>query len=138
MKKLISAILVLTLVLAFASSAMAYEFKSLPFSFVTDSTSVFNVGPKFDKVGNSWYIAFSESRSNVSPTHRAVTRVHLGAKAISATWVVSENTYSIHPYIPGYTATVRGATYRARLDDRDSGTLQFHGDFYYYPVLNGR
>lgn len=129
MKKFIALILALVLVLSMASFAFAE-----PFDISTSSTSVYAIGCSYNKVYNSpgWYISISESRSNLSPTHRAVARCHNKADAISATWVYSGTNSSQHPYNTSAKAYISGATFRGRLDDRDSGTLEFHGTFTSY------
>ena len=125
MKKFIAAILVLTLVLAFASVAMAAR---TPFHIVTDSTSIYQVGtPLYTRVAQSWYLDIDTSTSNVAPDHRAVTRVHLGVNAASATWVYSGANGTSHGYNSNIGLNQEGLTFRGRLDNRDSGTLQFHG-----------
>ena len=128
MKKMIAVVLVLTMVMAFASSAMAASV-SANFHISTSSTTTFQTGCSGMKLDgtNWWYIELDEAASNLSATHRAVTRVHQGTKAISATWVYSgPNTANRqHTYDPDGST----ASYRGRLDDRDSGTLEFHGKF---------
>ncbi|MEG2267522.1 MAG: hypothetical protein RSC68_24735 [Acinetobacter sp.] len=129
MKKIIAAILVLTLVLTVASVAMAGDAN---FHIVTDSTSVYTVGHSpVDKTASKWTIRIDVAASNLSSTHRAVARVHKGSPAISATYVFTENTYNNYGYKQGYTGLVSGITFRSKLDDRDSGTLEFHGRFIY-------
>lgn len=130
MKKIITMILMFAMVLSVAGLASA---DSRPFDISTDSTSVYQVGTIVipQKTNATWCPYINEGTSNLSETHRAVTRVHKGATAISATWVYSKNTYEWHPYKTNYTGTVTGITYRGRLDTRDSGILEFHGDFHY-------
>ena len=131
MKKMIAVVLVLTMVLAFASSAMAVPI-SKNFHISTSSTTSFQTGCSGMNLSttNWWYIELDEAASNLSATHRAVTRVHQGTKAISATWVYSgPNTTNRQHTFSGNTPL---ASFRGRLDDRDSGTMEFHGKFIAY------
>lgn len=101
---------------------------STRFNIVTDSTSIFQVGTGlYDRTRADWYLDIDMSTSNVGPAHRAVTRVHQGVKAASATWVYSGANGTSHGYSSGIPTGAKGLTFRGRLDDRDSGTLQFHG-----------
>ncbi|MEG1092547.1 MAG: hypothetical protein RSE38_14515 [Acinetobacter sp.] len=126
MKKSVAIILVLSLVLSIASVASA---KTTDFNIVTSSTNIYQVGTaKFDRNLNQWYVDINMSTSNIAADHRAVTRVHQGASVASATWVYSAYSDVPRGYISGYKT---GLTYRGRLDDRDSGLLEFHGVFHY-------
>ena len=130
MKKMIAVVLVLTMVMAFASSAMA---TSESFHIVTTSTTSFMTGcTAAGKTDNHWFIRLDEERSNLSPTHRAVCRVHQSATAVSATWVYSgpnetDRAYNAN-FLGDQSATI---SFRGRLDNRDSGTLEFHGTFHH-------
>lgn len=131
MKKMIALMLVLTLILTFAGSAMAVG-ENKPFHIQTDSTTEFMTGCYgITKTGNYWHIRVSTSTSNLSDTHRAVARVHQLANAASATWVYSGPNSTSHPYTADCQNLRYNISFRGRLDNRDSGTLQFHGDFYY-------
>ena len=115
MKKIVALVLSLLLLLSLASVAVA----SVPFHISTDSTTIFQVGTsQFQRNGTTWFLDVDMRTSNVSATHRAVTRVHHGVDAASATWVYSGPSGTSHPYISTYTS---GLTFRGRLDNRDSG-----------------
>ena len=135
MRKLIALITALVLCFAIVGSAMADGVVGdgkAQFSVSTDSTTSYQIGVNnIRKTGSRWYIGVDESRSNISATHRAVSRVHKGATSISALWVYSGSNYNSHPYSTGYTGVVEGVSFRARLDNRDTGWLEFHGTFYY-------
>ena len=119
----------LSLVLAFAGSAMGVETR---FDIVTTSTTSFKTGCYgINKTGAYWFVRLDEDMSNLSPTHRAVTRVHKGYDPISAKWVYSGPNETYHGYNALYQGPVSGVSFRARLDDRDSGTLEFHGYFHH-------
>ena len=129
MKKILAVVLTLSLVLAFAGSAMADRNR---FDIVTTSTTSFQTGCYgITKTGPRWFIKLDEDMSNLSPTHRAVVRIHEGYNAISATWVYSGPNETEHGYNSGKTGTVNNVSFRGRLDDRDSGLLEFHGYFYH-------
>ena len=127
MKKMLAVVLVLTMVMAFSNSAMA-AYKR--FDIVTESTSAFKTGCSSMLLQDHyWFMRLDEDMSNLSSTHRAVTRVHQGTTPISATWVYSGPNETDHPHT--FTGSVANASYRGRLDDRDSGTLEFHGYFHH-------
>ena len=129
MKKSIAAILILTLILVFAGSAMAVGSR---FDIVTSSTSSFMTGCSgIMKYNNAWFVRYNEDTSNITPTHRAVVRIHKGAQPITPKWVYDSPYERDRPYNTGYTETVTGVSFRARLDDRDSGTLEFHGYYHH-------
>ncbi|MEG1155961.1 MAG: hypothetical protein RSD94_08810 [Acinetobacter sp.] len=129
MKKTIAIVMVLTMVFAFASSAMAVGSR---FDIVTSNTSSLVTGASgITKTGNAWFVRYNENTSNITATHRAVVRIHRGTQPITPTWVYDKPYELNRPYYPGYTTTVDGVSFRARLDDRDSGTLEFHGYFYH-------
>ncbi|MEG1360788.1 MAG: hypothetical protein RSE23_14100 [Clostridia bacterium] len=128
MKKTIAIVLVLTMVFAFASSAMAVGTR---FDIVTSSTTSLMTGCSGLRLtGTYWFMRLDENTSNLSPTHRAVTRVHQGTNPISATWVYSGPNETNHPHTFNKYSTTN-ASFRGRLDDRDSGTLEFHGYFHH-------
>lgn len=129
MKKLF--VLVLVLALAITSTSFA-ETVTMRYNFgiTTTSTTQYQIGcTGIQKTENAWYIVLDTSRSNLSPTHRAVTRVHNGANAASATWVYSGPSTTNHPYKTNCQGVMYNLSYRGRLDDRDSGTLNFYGQF---------
>lgn len=127
MKKILAVALTLSLVLAFANSAMAVGSR---FDIVTSSTTSFKTGCYGLRLGGSyWFVRLDEDMSNLSPTHRAVVRVHQGENPISAKWVYSGPNETEHPHT--FTGTVANASFRGRLDDRDSGLLEFHGYFHH-------
>ena len=129
MKKILAVVLTLSLVLAFAGSAMAVGTR---FHIVTSSTTSFQTGCSVErKTGNHWFVRLDEEMSNLSPTHRAVVRIHEGYNAISATWVYSGPNETEHGYNSGKTGTVYNVSFRGRLDNRDSGLLEFHGYFHH-------
>lgn len=129
MKKMIALMLVLTLILTFAGSAMAVGTR---FDIVTASTTSFKTGCYgFMPTGTRWFIRLDEDMSNLSSNHRAVTRVHQGSTPISATWVYSGPNETEHPYGSNFNPEGMTISYRGRLDDRDSGTLEFHGYFHH-------
>ena len=129
MKKMIAVVLVLTMVLAFASSAMATGTR---FDIVTDSTSSLKTGCVVaSKTGAHWFMRLDEDMSNLSSTHRAVVRIHEGANAISATWVYSGPNETERGYNAGKAGTVYNVSFRGRLDNRDSGLLEFHGYYHH-------
>ena len=75
MKKSIAAILILTLILVFVGSAMAVGSR---FDIVTSSTSSFMTGcSDITKYNNAWFVRYNEDTSNITPTHRAVVRIHI-------------------------------------------------------------
>lgn len=85
MKKSIAAILILTLILVFAGSAMAVGSR---FDIVTSSTSSFMTGCSgITKLKNAWFVRYNEDTSNITPTHRAVVRIHKGTQPITPKWV---------------------------------------------------
>lgn len=128
MKKMIAVVLVLTMVMAFASSAMAIGTR---FDIVTESTTSFKTGCyNIKPIGTRWFMRLDEDMSNLSSTHRAVTRVHQGTTPISATWVYSGPNETEHPHTYKSSNTDL-LSYRGRLDDRDSGLLEFHGYFHH-------
>ena len=132
MKKLMAFLLALVMVFALASTALAADGVEMRYGFhiSTTSTSEYQIGCSgIQKTGNEWYIVLDTSRSNVSPTHRAVTRVHDGYNAASSTWVYSGPSTTSHPYKTNYQGAFFDLSYRGRLDDRDSGVLEFHGTF---------
>lgn len=125
MKKLFSAVLVVVMVLSVTSMALA---ASTRFNIVTDSTTVLQVGtPQYNRTMQYWSVYVDMSTSNISPTHRAVTRVHKGYDAASATWVYSGENPTARGYKVGIALSETGLTFRGRLDNRDSGLLEFHG-----------
>lgn len=127
MKKIIAVVLVLTMILAFASSALAIGTR---FDIVTSSTSSLMTGCSGLRLsGNYWFMRLDEDMSNLSSTHRAVTRVHQGTNPISATWVYSGPNETEHTHT--FSGTTANASYRGRLDNRDSGLLEFHGYFHH-------
>lgn len=130
MKKITSLLLTLVLVLSIAGAALA---ASRSFDVSTSSTSVFATGASgITRTNNkNWCASISASRSNLSATHRAVARVHKGVDAASATWVYAGVDSTYHPYSAGISDRASGLSFRARLDNRDSGTLEFHGNFLY-------
>lgn len=130
MKKLVSLLLCIV-ILCGAASAFAEEYDRIWYSIETSSTSVYSVGhTPVDKWRDDWYIGI-DSRSNVSSTHRAVGRVHCGAEAITPTFVFNGTSYNHHEYDTYWEYEAYGVTFRARLDNRDSGTLNFYGYYYY-------
>jgi hypothetical protein len=128
MKKIIALVMCLAILCA-SVSALAY--KTTSYSINTSSTSEYQIASsQVTTTGANWYITYSSG--NLSGSHRAVTRVHKGATAISSTWVYSGSSTTSHPYKSGYTGGgVSGVTFRGRLDDRDSGTLLMSGNFNY-------
>ena len=125
MKKFVAAVLVVVMIFSVSSMAMA---ASTRFNIVTDSTTVLQIGtPKYNRTMTYWIVYVDMSTSNLSPTHRAVTRVHKGFDAVSATWVYSGENPTARGYNAGTANNVPGLTFRGRLDNRDSGTLEFHG-----------
>lgn len=125
MKKFVAAVLVVVMIFSVSSMAMA---ASTRFNIVTDSTTVLQIGtPKYNRTMTYWIVYVDMSTSNLSPTHRAVTRVHKGFDAVSATWVYSDENPTARGYNAGTANNVTGLTFRGRLDNRDSGTLEFHG-----------
>ncbi|MEG0492605.1 MAG: hypothetical protein RR696_05335 [Clostridia bacterium] len=129
MKKIVVVIMALTIVFAITSSAMA---TGTPFNIVTDSTSVLQTGCSVaKKTGAHWFIRLNEETSNLSATHRAVVRVHKGAQSISATWVYGGPNETDRLYSASYQKEVTGISFRGRMDDRDTGTLEFHGTFHH-------
>lgn len=81
MKKSIAAILILTLILVFVGSAMAVGSR---FDIVTSSTSSFMTGcSDITKYNNAWFVRYNEDTSNITPTHRAVVRIHKGTQPIT-------------------------------------------------------
>lgn len=135
MKKKVAFLLALVMAFALAGSALASDNEHMvtmryTFHITTSSTSEYQVGCSgIEKTENRWYIILDESRSNLSPTHRAVTRVHDGYNAASATWVYSGPSRNEHPYNADCQGVKNNLSYRGRLDDRDSGVLEFHGTF---------
>ena len=96
------------------------------------STSSFMTGcSDITKYNNAWFVRYNEDTSNITPTHRAVVRIHKGTQPITPKWVYDSPYERDRPYNTGYTGTVTGVSFRARLDDRDSGTLEFHGYYYH-------
>lgn len=131
MKKCIAIILTLAITFAFATSAMA-EVVTMKYGFdvTTSSTSHFSIGCNgIEKTENQWYISLRTASSNLSETHRAVTRVHCGYDAASPTFVYSGANTTRRGYNADYQGFQSGLSFRARLDNRDSGTLEFHGTF---------
>ena len=129
MKKILAVVLTLSLVLAFAGSAMADRNR---FDIVTTSTTSFQTGCSVEKkTDNHWFVRLDEEMSNLSSTHRAVCRVHQGSTAISPTWVYSGPNETDRSYNTGYQGEQRNISFRGRLDNRDSGTLEFHGYFHH-------
>lgn len=127
MKKITALVLVGIMLLTGVSTALAAG-ESVPFHIVTENTENYQIGTsKQKKTQKYWHISIDESTSNVTPTHRAVTRVHKGYDAISSTWVYEGQEYDRCPYKTNYTGVVDGITFRGRLDNRDSGVLEFHG-----------
>ena len=127
MKKILAVVLTLSLVLAFAGRAMAVGTR---FHIVTSSTTSFQTGCSVAELKDTyWFMRLDEDMSNLSPTHRAVTRVHQGVNPISATWVYSGPSETEHTHT--YKENAGNASYRGRLDNRDSGTLEFHGYFHH-------
>lgn len=129
MKKVIAIVMVLTMVFTFASSALAVGTR---FDIVTTSTSSLMTGCSgITKKDAHWFLKINTDTSNLSSTHRAVTRVHQGTEPISATWVYSGPNETDRAYNTGKGGTVSGVSFRGRLDNRDSGTLEFHGYFHH-------
>ncbi len=129
MKKLF--VLVLVLALAITGTSLA-ERTTMRYNFgiSTTSTTEYQIGcTGIQKSENEWYIVLDVNNSNLSPTHRAVTRVHNGANAASATWVYSGPSTTHHPYKTNCQGVMFNLSYRGRLDNRDSGTLEFYGQF---------
>ena len=125
MKKFVAAVLVVVMIFSVSSMDMA---ASTRFNIVTDSTTVLQIGtPKYNRTMTYWIVYVDMSTSNLSHTHRAVTRVHKGFDAVSATWVYSGENPTARGYNAGTANNVTGLTFRGRLDNRDSGTLEFHG-----------
>ena len=132
MKKAMALALVLIMALAFAGSATAANYTAARFDIATSSITEFKTGCyDLKKKDNSWYVSLTESSSNLSPTHRAVARVHQFENAVSATWVYSGSNSTVHPYTADCQGYQKHISFRARLDDRDSGLLEFHGYFNY-------
>ncbi len=134
MKKFVAFILAMVMVFTFAVSAMAVpQRKGYTFHVTTTSTTVYQIGCSgIQKSENKWYISLNEKDSNLSPTHRAVARVHHGFDAASATYVYSGPSTNQHGYNADCQGYMDGLSFRARLDNRDTGTLEFHGTFYTY------
>lgn len=129
MKKAMALVLVLIMVFAFAGSSLA---ERKWFDIVTESTTEFKTGCyDITKTTNLWQVSLSTSSSNLSPTHRAVARVHKGTDVASATWVYSGPSAESHGYGVNYQGYKSGLSFRGRLDNRDSGLLEFHGYFVY-------
>lgn len=129
MKKLFVLVLVLALAITGTSFAERVTMR-YNFGITTDSTTQYQIGcTGIQKSENEWYIVLNTSKSNLSPTHRAVTRVHNGANAASATWVYSGANATHHPYKTNCQGPMYNLSYRGRLDNRDSGTLKFYGQF---------
>lgn len=132
MKKFVASIMVAIMICSCISAALA---SSTPFNVSTTSTTELQIATRQvvkPESAKFWQISLDEERSNLSPTHRAVTRVHQGYNAISDTWVYSGPNYTQHDYKTLYKdKELTGVTYRGRLDNRDTGTLEFHGNFIY-------
>ncbi|MEG1983633.1 MAG: hypothetical protein RR037_07890 [Alistipes sp.] len=119
------AALILTLIMMVSISSVA---SAVSFDIVTTSKDVYQVGTQIFSTNNyNWFINVNMGTSNIALDHRAVVRVHQGVNAASATWVYGAPNGASHPYISGYKD---GLTFRGRLDNRDSGLLEFHGTFY--------
>lgn len=133
-KKLFVCMLTLVMIFSLAGSALAVEIPmTYAFHISTDSTTEYQIGcTGIEKTENKWYISLDTSRSNLSPTHRAVTRVHAGANAASSTWVYSGPSTTMHSYKTNYQGVQFNLSYRGRLDNRDWGVLEFHGTFVTY------
>ncbi len=132
MKKFCALILAVVLMLTMTSMAFAVSPSPVRFNISTDNTVNFQIGAaNISKDGNYWHVSFNEETSNVTPTHRAVVRIHQGYNAISSKWVYEGQEYDQHPYKTNYTKPLSGVSFRARLDDRDSGILEFHGNFFH-------
>lgn len=130
MKKFLALMMVAIMALTCVSSAFAAEYRR--FNISTDSIDIFQIGvANITKTGNTWHISVDEGASNLSETHRAVTRVHKGYDSASSTWVYSGQNYTRHPYKTAFLGKQSGISYRGRLDNRDTGWLEFHGNFYY-------
>lgn len=131
MKKLSILLVALILTLTTLGSALAEPVTMrYTFDISTSNTSQYQIGcTGIEKTENKWYIVLDSSKSNLSSTHRAVTRVHNGADAASATWVYSGPNTTQHPYKANCQGVMSNLSYRGRLDNRDSGVLEFHGKF---------
>lgn len=129
MKKRFVFVLVLALMVTGTSFAekvtMMYDF-----GIVTASTTQYQTGcTGIEKTENEWYIVLDTSRSNLSSTHRAVTRVQYGNTVASATWVYAGSSTAHHPYKANCQGVMYNLSYCGRLDNRDAGTLKFYGKF---------
>lgn len=134
MKKFVAFILAMVMVFACVVSAMAAPLRQgYKFDVSTTSTTEFKTGCSgMSKTENKWYISLNAGISNLSSTHRAVARVHHGYDAASATYVYSGPSTTVHGYNADCQGFMSGLSFRARLDNRDTGTLEFHGTFYTY------
>lgn len=90
MKKFTAAILMLIMISSATTIAIAEFTGCTPFHIVSDNSSTWQTATApVTKHGDYWYLIINEAMSNISPTVRAVVRVHKGPNPISATWVYS-------------------------------------------------
>lgn len=132
MKKLTAMILALVMTISAISLAIAQSTGCIPFHMVSDDSSTWQtLTAPVTKHGDSWYLTINSSLSNISPTLRALVRVHSGLRPISATWVYYGSSISYHPYSANAQGTVTNVTLHGCLDARDAGTVEMHGLFCY-------
>lgn len=132
MKKAITLILSLALIISVATSALAGD--PLPSSSAINktltSTSVYVNAcvSNCAKDGNhySWNAPFN----GASSSQRVVVRVYeLGGDVRSATWVYSDISYTKHPYKTTYQHSPMTVFLGAKVDDRDIPPITISGTF---------
>lgn len=127
MKKLISLMMCLVIVLGIVASASAQTW----FFYQGNNSHTFTAASSpAPSTGKRWHMWWHPS-SNQSPTNRVVIKIYAG-KGIyaSSTWVYSTKSEKYHDYYSQYAYGQANTYVGAKLDDRDNGNLFVGGWFY--------
>lgn len=129
MKKTITLILSLALIISMAACAMADTTRTSVNKTLT-STSVYvnacDNNPKKNGTSHSWNAPFN----GASASQRVVVRVYeLDGDVRSATWVYSSLSYTTHSYKSGFTNQEMTVFLGAKVDDRDTPPVTISGSF---------
>jgi hypothetical protein len=128
MKKIVASVMCLTILCA---SVSALALNSVPFSFTTNGTPQGQTGTvPVTTTSSYWYITISNP--NFTPDYRLALRCVKGNNAISATWVYTKPSTTIHPFNAPYNIPpVSDVTLYGILDVRTPGTFTVTGNFYH-------
>ena len=127
MKKLISLMMCLVIILGIVASASAQSWFYYSGNNTQALTGARVPAPPNGKRWHMWWHPYS----NQSPTNRAVIRILAeGGGHASALWVYSTKSEKFHDYYSQYAYGQANTYVGARLDNRDNGYLWIAGWFY--------